>query len=166
MYLKIFAVGGTIDKIYFDAKNTYQVGQPNVAAVLKDLRLGFDYTIESLLKKDSLDLTDDDRRKIHDAISNHNTDKIIVTHGTDTMVDTAKVLSDIKDKTIVLTGALEPALFRTSDAVFNIGFAIAAVQILSRGVYICMNGRVFNFDNVRKNTEKGIFEELMPQPQE
>jgi len=166
MYLKIFSTGGTIDKIYFDARSTYQVGEPNVAALLRDLRLGFEYEVESLFKKDSLDITDDDRRIIHNAVNNNNSHRIVVTHGTDTMVETAKYLADIKDRTIVLTGALEPALFRTSDAVFNIGFAIAAVQILNPGVYICMNGRVFNFDNVRKNNKKGIFEELMPQPQE
>lgn len=166
MYLKIFAVGGTIDKVYFDAKSTYQVGEPNVATVLRELRLGFAYTIESLLKKDSLDMTVDDRRIIHNAITNQNTEKIIVTHGTDTMVETAKFLADIKGKTIVLTGALEPALFKTSDAVFNIGCAIAAVQTLAPGVYICMNGRIFNFDNVRKNAETGIFEEIIRHPEE
>ena len=112
------------------------------------------------MKKDSLDLTDRDRAVIHRAVSKDPADKIIITHGTDTMVQTAKQLSTIQDKVIVLTGALKPALFKTTDAVFNIGCAVAAVQVLPPGVYIAMNGRIFQHDNVKKNRRTGQFETI------
>ncbi len=160
MLIKIFATGGTIDKVYFDAMSTYQVGPPNIAAVFEELKLGFNYTIESLMKKDSLDLTDADRTLIYEAVKADSADKILITHGTDTMVATARKLADIQVKTIVLTGALKPALFKTTDAVFNLGCAVIAVQTLAPGVYIVMNGCVFRHDQVRKNIEEGIFEAL------
>ena len=160
MFVKILAAGGTIDKVYFDAKSDYQVGPPNIMTVLDGLNLGFEYAIESILRKDSLELTQEDRQCIHAAVARDKAGKIIITHGTDTMVETAGVLADIKQKTIVLTGALEPALFKTSDAVFNIGCAVAAVQTLGPGVYIAMNGRVFSHDRVRKNVRMGRFEEI------
>ena len=160
MFIKILAAGGTIDKVYFDAKSDYQVGPPNIMTVLDGLKPGFDYAIESILRKDSLELTQKDRQRIREAAARDKADKIIITHGTDTMVETAGLLADIKQKTIVLTGALEPALFKTSDAVFNIGCAVAAVQILEPGIYIAMNGRVFPHDRVRKNVRMGRFEEI------
>jgi len=160
MHIKIFATGGTIDKVYFDAMSTYQVGPPNIAAVFEELKLGFTYTIESLMKKDSLELSDADRAIIYEAVKGAPDDKILITHGTDTMVATARRLADIQAKTIVLTGALKPALFKTTDAVFNIGCAVSAVQTLTPGVYIVMNGCVFRHDQVRKNIEEGIFEAL------
>jgi len=160
MHIKIFATGGTIDKVYFDAMSTYQVGPPNISAVFEELKLGFSYSIESLMKKDSLDITEEDRAKIHRAVEKDSADKILITHGTDTMVATARSLADIPAKTIVLTGALKPALFKTTDAVFNIGCAVSAVQTLAPGVYIAMNGCIFKHDQVRKNIEEGIFEEL------
>jgi L-asparaginase len=160
MHIKIFATGGTIDKVYFDAMSTYQVGPPNIAAVFEELKLGFNYTIESLMKKDSLDLTDDDRTIIYEALKTDSADKILITHGTDTMVATARKLAEIQAKTMVLTGALKPALFKTTDAVFNLGCAVTAVQTLPPGVYIAMNGCVFRHDQVRKNIEEGIFEAL------
>jgi L-asparaginase len=160
MHIKIFATGGTIDKVYFDAMSTYQVGPPNIAAVFEELKLGFNYTIESLMKKDSLDLTDDDRTIIYEAVKTDSADKILITHGTDTMVATARKLAEIQAKTMVLTGALKPALFKTTDAVFNLGCAVTAVQTLPPGVYIAMNGCVFRHDQVRKNIEEGIFEAL------
>jgi len=160
MFIKILAAGGTIDKVYFDAKSDYQVGPPNIMTVLDGLNPGFEYAIESILRKDSLELTQKDRQRIREAAARDKADKIIITHGTDTMVETAGLLADIKQKTIVLTGALEPALFKTSDAVFNIGCAVAAVQILEPGIYIAMNGRVFPHDRVRKNVRMGRFEEI------
>jgi len=163
VFIKILTAGGTIDKVYFDAKSDYQVGPPNIKTVLDDLNLGFEYAIESVLKKDSLDLTREDRECIHRAVARQSADRVIITHGTDTMVETAGQLADIKNKVIVLTGALEPALFKTSDAVFNIGCAVTAVQTLSPGVYIVMNGRVFSHDSVRKNVSKSLFEERSPQ---
>ncbi|MDM8539574.1 asparaginase domain-containing protein [Desulfococcaceae bacterium HSG9] len=155
--IKIFAVGGTIDKVYFDAKSTYEVGPPNIAKVLEDLSLNIEYSITSILQKDSLDMDAEDRLMIFEQVSKAEEDRIIITHGTDTMVQTAEVLKQIRDKTIVLTGALEPAMFKTSDAVFNIGCAMAAVQTLPPNVYIAMNGRIFRHDNVVKDVENNRF---------
>lgn len=160
--LTIFTTGGTIDKVYFDAKSSYEVGPPNIDHVLEKLNLALSYTIVTLMQKDSLDLTDKDRAKIHTAVKETDSKQILITHGTDSMVETATTLTDIPDKTIVLTGALEPALFSTSDAVFNIGCAIGAVQALAPGVYIVMNGALFTAGNVRKNVEANQFEEIRP----
>jgi len=160
MHIKIFTTGGTIDKVYFDATSEYQVGPANISAVFDELKLGFNYTVESLMKKDSLDLTDDDREIIYQAAAKEPADRILITHGTDTMVQTAKKLAAIQGKTIVLTGALKPALFKTTDAIFNIGCAVIAVQAMQPGVYIVMNGCVFTHDHVRKNVQQGKFETL------
>ena len=156
--ISIITTGGTIDKVYFDAKSTYEVGAPNIDIVLSNMNLALSYNIKSLMKKDSLELTDTDRALIAKTVADDPCDQIIITHGTDTMVDTASWLKEIKNKTIVLTGALEPALFTTSDAVFNIGCALGAVQALEPGVYITMNGRVFESDKVVKNVEQNRFE--------
>ncbi len=156
----ILTTGGTIDKIYFDAKSAYEVGPPNIGDILAELNLSISYRVVSILRKDSLDLTDQDRRLIHDQVLASTENRILITHGTDTMVKTAEKLKDIEAKTIVLTGALEPALFKTSDALFNIGCGLAAVQSLERGVYVVMSGRVFSWDNVRKNLETNRFEPI------
>jgi L-asparaginase len=158
--ISIISVGGTIDKIYFDAKSEYEVGPPNIEKVLSELNLSISYHINALMRKDSLDLTDDDRLLIAQAVTADQCSRILITHGTDTMVETARALRNIAGKTIVLTGALEPALFKTSDAVFNIGCALGAVQVLPPGVYIVMNGRVFPEGKVRKNLTLNKFEEL------
>ncbi len=160
--ISIIAVGGTIDKVYFDAKSVYEVGPPNIEKVLAELNLSISYRVTSLIRKDSLDLTDADRELLAAAVANDPCLRILITHGTDTMVETAKALRTIAGKTIVLTGALEPALFKTSDAVFNIGCALGAVQVLPPGVYIAMNGRIFAGDKVRKNLGRNRFEELEP----
>ena len=159
MHIKIFTTGGTIDKVYFDATSEYQVGPPNISAVFDELKLGFTYTIESLMKKDSLELTDEDRDVIFRAVLKDPATRILITHGTDTMVQTAQKLAGIQGKTIVLTGALKPALFKTTDAVFNIGCAVIAAQTLQPGIYIVMNGCVFTHDHVRKNVEHGMFDQ-------
>jgi len=159
MKIKIFTVGGTIDKIYFDQKSEYQVGDPGVTQILREANITVDYEWESIMRKDSLDLTDDDRRVITDKIRSDNNKHILVTHGTDTMIETAKSLQQIPGKTIVLTGAMSPAKFKESDANFNIGFAMAAVQLLSPGVYIAMNGRIFDPDRAVKNRKRNRFEE-------
>ncbi len=156
--ISIIAVGGTIDKVYFDAKSEYEVGPPNIEKVLSEFNLSISYSINSLMRKDSLDFTADDRARIAETVANDTCDRIVITHGTDTMVETATALTGIAEKTIVLTGALEPALFKTSDAVFNIGCALGAVQSLSPGVYIAMNGKVFPAEKVWKNLEKNRFE--------
>lgn len=160
MKIKFFATGGTIDKVYFDAMSEYQVGEPQALPLLKDSNVAFEYEIESIFRKDSLDITEADRRLIRTKIEQEPCEFIIITHGTDTMVETAKFLIGIPNKTIVFTGALEPARSRYTDAIFNIGCAIGAVQTLSHGVYIAMNGRVFSADRVRKNYEIRQFEEV------
>ncbi len=156
--IKIITTGGTIDKIYFDARSEFQVGEPAIGQVLTEANVTCGYEITSLLRKDSLDLTDADRSRICEAVKACPQDRVIVTHGTDTMVDTALVLKQITGKTIVLTGAMQPAHFRLTDAVFNIGCAFAAVQLLPPGVYIAMNGRIFDPETARKNRALNRFE--------
>ena len=159
MKIKIYTTGGTIDKVYFDQKSDYQVGDPQAAGVLERANVVLDYEVESIIRKDSLDFTDDDREQIRMKVESTPFERIVITHGTDTMVDTARVLKNISGKTIVMTGSMYPAQFRDSDAVFNIGCAVAAVQILEPGVYIAMNGCIFNPHQVRKNVELNRFEE-------
>lgn len=159
MKIKIFTTGGTIDKIYFDKKSEYQVGDPQANGVLERANVVLDYEVESIIRKDSLDLTDEDRELIRQKVASTPLKKIVITHGTDTMIDTAKILKKIPGKTIVMTGSMYPAQFRDSDAVFNIGCAVTAVQILKPGVYIVMNGRIFDPHRVRKNVELNRFEE-------
>jgi L-asparaginase len=158
MEIKIFTVGGTIDKIYFDMKSTYEIGESMVGKILEEANVDIAYTIESLFRKDSLEMTEKDRAFIFKKIKESRYRRIVVTHGTDTMVKTAKKLIQLKDKVIVLTGSMAPARFQSSDATFNIGSAMAAVQILQPGVYIAMNGQVFKGDEVRKNRGKNKFE--------
>jgi L-asparaginase len=158
MKLKFFTTGGTIDKVYFDAKSEFEVGPPQVMEVVKDANVAFDYEIESILRKDSLDMTDGDRQLIRQRVEDEPCALVVVTHGTDTMIETANALRGIAGKTIVLTGSMQPARFRVTDAVFNIGTAIGAVQSLAPGVYIAMNGRVFDPKHARKNLKENRFE--------
>lgn len=158
MEIKFFATGGTIDKIYFDQKSTYQVGESGVEEILKEADVAFSYECESVMRKDSLDLTDEDRDLIFERIRSDPHRLVVVTHGTDTMIQTARKLKGILEKTIVLTGSMQPARFKSSDAEFNVGCAVAAVQTLPSGVYIVMNGLVFDPDKVRKNLELNRFE--------
>ena len=158
MKIKFYATGGTIDKVYFDAKSEYQVGKPQVEEILKDSNVAFEYEVESILQKDSLEMTSEDRRRIHEIIEKDSCSRIVITHGTDTMVETAKFLFGIENKTIVFTGAMEPARSRYTDATFNVGCAIAAAQTLPTGVYIAMNGCIYNADKVRKNYDAKRFE--------
>ena len=159
MKIKIYTTGGTIDKVYFDQKSEYQVGDPQAKGVLERANVVLDYELESIIKKDSLDFTDKDRELIRKKVESTSLERIVITHGTDAMIDTAKVLKNISHKTIVMTGSMYPAQFRDSDAVFNLGCAVTAAQILVPGVYIVMNGRIFKPDNVRKNVELNRFEE-------
>jgi L-asparaginase len=155
--IRIFSVGGTIDKIYFDAKSDYQVGPPNIAEILTGLHLNIRWELDSLMQKDSLEMTDADRDLIRERAEAADESRIIITHGTDTMAQTACRLVGIKDKTIVLTGALSPAMFKTSDAMFNIGCAVTAVQTMESGVYIAMNGQIFDGNKVTKDVPNNRF---------
>ncbi|HEX7338675.1 MAG TPA: asparaginase domain-containing protein [Rhodanobacteraceae bacterium] len=156
--LSIITTGGTIDKIYFDAKSDYKIGAPQIGDILKQLGVGFEFEVTSLLRKDSLEMTETDRQLVRATIEAQPHRHVLVTHGTDTMVDTARVLEGLTDKVIVLTGALNPAKFEGSDAVFNIGCAVGAVQTLESGVWIAMNGRVWDPRHVRKNRAANRFE--------
>ena len=158
MNLHIITTGGTIDKIYFDAKSDFQVGDPVIGELLQRKRVGFAFTVESALRKDSLDMTDADRALIRQLAANCAEECVLITHGTDGMVETGQTLKGIPGKRIVLTGALQPAAFHQSDAIFNVGCAIGAVQSKPPGVYIAMNGEVFDVDNVVKNLAKNRFE--------
>lgn len=159
MFIKIFSVGGTIDKVYFDALSNYQVGFPSVREILGNLPIAFEYEIESILRKDSLDMDESDRERLRDRVSRDSSRHILITHGTDKMVASARMFSGT-DKTIVFTGAMEPACFKSSDAVFNIGCAVGALQSRDRGVYLVMNGKVFDPEHCRKNRDLGIFESV------
>jgi len=160
MKIKFFTTGGTIDKVYFDSKSEFEVGSPMVIEMLKDANVAFESECESILRKDSLDLSDADRQMIRDRVLAESCDRIVITHGTDTMIRTAELLMDIQGKTIVLTGSMQPARFRVTDAAFNLGAAVAAVQCLPTGVYLAMNGRIFRPPKVRKNRERNCFEDL------
>ncbi|MGH8162014.1 MAG: asparaginase domain-containing protein [Gammaproteobacteria bacterium] len=155
----VFTTGGTLDKVYFDALSRYEVGTPVVKSMLEEAGVTAPYTVIALMQKDSLDLTDADRAAIRSAIEATDTRRILVTHGTDTMIETAHTLAGVADKTIVLTGALKPARFRDTDAVFNVAAAFVATQILPPGVWIVMNGRVFDPAHARKNRNANRFEE-------
>ena len=159
MQLEIFTTGGTIDKVYFDAKSSFEVGEPQIVEVLREANLNIDYRVISLMRKDSLEMDDADRARIRQAAQNSSAGHIVITHGTDTMIDTARALAGIPGKTIVLTGAMQPARFRLTDAVFNIASAMMAAQILPEGVFIAMNGRIFDPYVARKNVELNRFEE-------
>ncbi|MEM8547072.1 MAG: asparaginase domain-containing protein [Pseudomonadota bacterium] len=159
-HITFLTTGGTIDKVYFDAKSTYEIGESVVSQVLPDGLVTFSYTVQSLMQKDSLELTDDDRAAIVAAAKATPSRRIIVTHGTDTMVDTGRALEAVTDKVIVLTGALTPGRFRETDAVFNLGLAVGAVQSLPPGVYVAMSGQVFGAGDVRKNRDENRFERV------
>jgi len=158
MDLKIFCTGGTFDKVYFDALSDYQIGEPQIEWIMAQANVDFEYAIESILKKDSLEISEQDRAQIVTAVAADGCERIVVSHGTDTMPETARALQTITNKTIVLVGAMQPARFRDSDALFNTGFAVAAARLLPHGVYVAINGQLFNADQVQKNREAGLFE--------
>ena len=156
--LLIVTTGGTIDKIYFDDKSDYQIGEPQIGMILRELGVNFRFSVIPIIRKDSLHITAEDRELVRATIAAQPARHVLVTHGTDSMVETARVLVTVEDKTIVLTGALSPARFRGSDAEFNIGCAVGAVQSRPPGVYIAMNGRIWDPARVRKNVEANRFE--------
>jgi L-asparaginase len=164
MKIVFIQTGGTIDKDYPKAEKGYafEITEPAVKRILQKTNPNFEYEIIPLLKKDSLDITDEDRNKIHQTCQKTNNNKIIITHGTDTIIQTAKKLTDIKNKTIILTGATKPEKFTDSDAQFNVGTAIGAINVLGNGVYIAMNGRIYPWNKVKRDSKTGQFIETNP----
>ncbi len=153
----VLTTGGTIDKQYFDALSAYQITDSVITRLLDVARVRHPYQVEEVLRKDSIDLTDEDRARIVAHVAQAPQTAIVITHGTDTMTLTAQALAHIPGKTIVLTGALAPARFSESDAAFNVGMAFATAQTAPPGVYIAINGSVFRGDAVVKNRELGYF---------
>ena len=151
MSILILTTGGTIDKLYFDALSEYQIGNSVVDRLLKTARVAMPFRVHELLRKDSLELTDADRGAILRAVCDTDEHRIVITHGTDTMTETANVLAGKTGKTIVLVGALAPARFADSDASFNLGMAFATAQVAGPGVWIAMNGTIFDGTKVRKD---------------
>lgn len=158
MNIAILTTGGTFDKVYFDANSEYSIGEPCISSILDEGNVTSDFRVQSILKKDSLDINQEERELIKQSVVECEEERIIIIHGTDTMIETAKFLEDIQNKTIVLTGAMQPARFKKTDAIFNSGYAFAAAQTLDKGVYIAMSGKIFSSDNVRKNIDLGRFE--------
>jgi len=158
MRLRVISTGGTIDKVYFDAASTYDVGEPQVGPLFKEANVTFEYVVESVLQKDSLAMTDEDRDLIRQRVAASPERLVLITHGTDTMTATAARLDGIKDKVIVFTGSMLPARFRTSDALFNLGCAVGALQVLPPGIYIAMNGQIAPAHTVKKNRAQSRFE--------
>ncbi len=165
--IAILCCGGTIDKIYFDAKSAYRVGKPAAEAVLRRARIAPEAEVaapQSLLRKDSLDITAADRETIAAAVRKCKAKRMVITHGTDTMPQTARAVESAlkqkpaKNKTVVFTGAFSPAKFRESDSDFNIGFALACARLLPTGVYIAINGKILPAATAKKNRKAGVFE--------
>ena len=161
MSIRIFITGGTFDKEYNEITGQLFFKDTHMSELLSKGRCKLDVEIRTLMMIDSLEMTEADRNLIAENCIKAAEDKIVITHGTDTMADTARVLATrIKNKTIILTGAMIPIKFGSSDGLFNLGCALAFVQTLPQGVYVAMNGRYFNWDNVRKNRQTGAFEEI------
>lgn len=160
MQIRILSCGGTIDKVYFDANSDYQVGEPQIESIFEEARVTFEYEIEPVTRKDSLEMTDEDRQLVRRRVDEADERHILITHGTDTMTHTAAALCGIPNKVIVLTGSMTPARHRMSDAEFNIGCAVGALHTQQPGVYIAMNGRIFPAGTVQKNLDKRVFEAM------
>lgn len=157
MKITFIQTGGTIDKDYPKTTKGYafEIAEPAVKRILQKINPNFDFEIIAVLKKDSLDINEEDRKKIYEACLKASNNKIIITHGTDTMIETAKKLSAIKNKVIILTGAMKPEKFSNSDASFNVGVAVGAINVLDNGVFIAMNGRIYPADKCKRNLESG-----------
>lgn len=158
MSIQIFTTGGTFDKVYYDALSEFSIGEPMAIPLLQDANVNFTYQVESLLKKDSLEFTDQDRNMLAERIRKASAEKILVIHGTDTMTLSAETLGNLDNKTVVFTGAMQPARMHNSDAPFNLGFALGILQCLPSGVYLAMNGEVFPVGKVQKNRAASRFE--------
>lgn len=156
----VLTTGGTIDKAYFDALSEYQIVESGIPDLIAQARVALPFRVMELMRKDSLELTDADRALIAAAVREAPESHVVITHGTDTMTQTAKALSDVAGKTIVLTGALSPARFAETDAPFNLGMAFATAQVAAPGVWIAMSGQVFDGLKVRKDRAAGKFVSL------
>lgn len=159
MEILFIQTGGTIDKDYPKTTKGYafEISEPAVKRILEKLNPDFKYEVISVLKKDSLEITEEDRNKILKACQQSDIKKIIITHGTDTMLETAKKLSVIKDKTIIITGAMRPERFSNSDASINVGMAIGAINVLESGIYLAMHGKILLWNKCKRNLETGQF---------
>lgn len=161
MSIRIFVTGGTFDKEYNELNGQLFFKDTHIQEILKLGRSRVDTSIRTLMLVDSLEMTDTDRSIITESCKRAEEDRIVVTHGTDTMTTTAKVLAEqVSGKTIVITGAMIPYKFGSSDGLFNLGSALAFAQTLPHGVYIAMNGKCFPWNNCRKNRQTGFFEEI------
>jgi L-asparaginase len=161
MSIRIFITGGTFDKEYNELTGQLFFNDSHLPEMLELGRNLVPAEIRTLMMVDSLEMNDDDRELIAEHCAKSPEDRIIITHGTDTMTETAELIAErVENKTIVLTGAMIPYKFGSSDGLFNLGSALAFVQTLPPGVYVVMNGRYFNANNVRKNRQTGEFEEL------
>ncbi len=161
MAIRIFITGGTFDKEYNELNGQLYFKDTHMSDLLEMGRNKAAVEIRTLMMVDSLEMTDEDRELIVYQCNNADENQIVITHGTDTMAETARVLAEkVKNKTVVLTGAMIPIKFGSSDGLFNLGSALAFAQTLPAGVYVAMNGRYFNWDNVRKNKQTGVFEEV------
>ena len=161
MSIRIFITGGTFDKEYNELNGQLYFKDTHLQELLNLGRSQVQVEIRTLMMIDSLEMTDHDRELIAHQCNSCEEDKIVITHGTDTMAETAQMLAaEVKNKTVVLTGAMIPIKFGSSDGLFNLGSALAFAQTLAAGVYVAMNGRYFHWDNVRKNKETGVFEEI------
>jgi L-asparaginase len=159
MPIRVLVTGGTFDKQYNELAGTLTFGETHVEQVLERGRCRLDVAVQVLMMMDSLEMQDEHRARIVAAARACDERQVVITHGTDTMVETARALAAaVQDKTIVLTGAMVPFAFGSSDGLFNLGSALSFVQVLPAGVYVAMNGRWFAWDDVRKNRELGVFE--------
>ena len=160
-HIKIFATGGTFDKEYDEINGELFFKETHLHELLNLGRSQLNVKIETLMMVDSLKMSKSEKNYIVEKCKEEKTDRIIITHGTDTMVDTAELIAkNIYNKTIILTGAMIPIKFGSSDGLFNLGSALSFIQVIDPGVYITMNGRYFKWDNVRKNNQLGIFERI------
>lgn len=163
--MRIFLTGGTLDKHYNELNGELTFSDTHMQDILACSRLTVAHEVQTLMLKDSLDMTDQDREVIADACLSCSDDQILITHGTDTMVESARSIASAltnanQKKTVVLFGAMLPYEVSNSDALFNFGSAVSAVQLVEPGVYLAMNGKVFDFDDVQKNKSQGLFEPL------
>ena len=159
--IRLFVTGGTFDKEYDEIHGMLEFRDTHLPEMLDMGRSRLEVRVRTLMMVDSLDMTDADRELIASNCRDVPEANIVITHGTDTMVLTARVLAEhVPDKTIVLTGAMIPIAFGSSDGLFNLGGALSVVQVLPPGVYVAMNGRIFDWDNVEKNRDTGVFEAI------